>query len=53
LASGPGWRKFSENVLLSMRVCALTVWRKAVEMERLLKERRGEIPEDVYRERRC
>jgi len=46
----PGWRRFTESRLLSMRVAALTVWRKAIEMERLLRERRSEIPDDVYRE---
>jgi hypothetical protein len=46
----PGWRRFSEFTLLLMRSSALTVMRKALEIEKLLQERREEIPADVYRE---
>jgi len=46
----PGWRKFSENVLISMRVAALTIMRKAIEAEGALKAAREQIPTSVYRE---
>jgi hypothetical protein len=46
----PGWRRFSEFTLLLMRSSALTVMRKALEIEKLLEERKNEIPVDVYRE---
>jgi hypothetical protein len=45
----PGWRRFTEFRLLLMRSSALTVMRKALEIEKLLEERRSEIPADVYR----
>ena len=46
----PGWRRFSEFTLLLMRSSAIVVMRKALEIEKLIEERRSEIPADVYRE---
>jgi hypothetical protein len=46
----PGWRRFSEFALLLMRSSAIIVMRKALEIEKLLEERKNEIPVDVYRE---
>jgi hypothetical protein len=46
----PSWRKLSENVLISMRVAALTIMRKALEIESILKAHREKLPIDVYRQ---
>ena len=45
----PSTRRFTDFRLLLMRSSVLTIMRKALEIEKLVAERR-EIPADVYRE---
>jgi hypothetical protein len=46
----PGWRRFTENVLISMRIATLTIMRRTLEIESILKEHREKLPIDVYRQ---
>jgi hypothetical protein len=46
----PAGRRFTDFRLLLMRGSAITIMRKALEIEKLLEERKNEIPTDIYRE---
>jgi hypothetical protein len=46
----PGWRRFTENKLISMRISMLEIVRKMIEAEAILKRMRAQLPSEAYRE---